>query len=126
MQHDDERFGMTETPDFIKDAAKGIEVAKKASAENAEADHLKAKADQCKDELQRATDEKVRLAKDAAEELSEYHGLELEVRIKAKASRQACGGFAPGRGARAFPAPGLPAEILKPVRFQVLEVEWSD
>ncbi len=85
MQHDDERFGMTQTPVFMKDAAKGIEAAKKASAEKAEADHLKAAADQCKDERQRGTDEKVRLAKDAPEELSEYRGLELEVRIKAKA-----------------------------------------
>ncbi len=85
MQHDDERFGMTEAPSFIKDAAKGIEAAKKTEAEKAEADRAKAERDQCKDELQRATDEKVRLAKDAAEGLSEYHGLELEVRIKAKA-----------------------------------------
>ena len=42
MQHDDERFGMTEAPSFIKDAAKGIEAAKKAGAEKAEADELDA------------------------------------------------------------------------------------
>ena len=76
---------MTDSPSFIKRDIKGIRAAKKESAEKAEAERRKAEADRLKEERQRATDEKVRLAKEAAEDLAQYRGLDLEVRVKAKA-----------------------------------------
>jgi hypothetical protein len=71
--------------DNLDDAAKGIEASKEARTKKAEADRINAERQKEKEELQRAIDDRVRLAKEAAEQLTQYHGLELEVYLEAKA-----------------------------------------
>jgi hypothetical protein len=71
--------------DNLDDAAKGIEASKEARIKKAEADRINSERQKEKEELQRAIDDRVRLAKEVAEQLAEYHGIELEVRLEAKA-----------------------------------------
>ena len=73
-------------PEYILRAARGIDRAEKARAAKAEADQAKAKQQQSKEDRRRATDKKVYEAKEAAEELLKYSGLDFEVRLKAKAA----------------------------------------
>jgi hypothetical protein len=71
--------------DNLDDAAKGIEASNEARIKEAEADRLNAERQKEKEELQRAIGDRVRLAKEVAEELAEYCGIELEVYLEAKA-----------------------------------------
>jgi hypothetical protein len=71
--------------DNLDDAAKGIEASKEARIKEAEADQINAERQKEKEELQRAIDDRVRLAKEVAQELAEYRGIELEVYLEAKA-----------------------------------------
>ena len=71
--------------DNLDDDSNDIEVTEEARIKKVEAGRTSAERQKEKEELQRAIDDRVRLAKEAADVLTQYQGLELEVRLEAEA-----------------------------------------